>query len=76
MYETEKENLKRFKDYIVEILRPSYIKTFLSTYLGTEIEERILAEENTSVTCAAEMLLQNILNLEAVGWFQAFWMNC
>nr|WEG21295.1 RIG-I [Anguilla anguilla] len=72
MYETEKENLKRFKDYIVEILRPSYIKTFLSTYLGTEIEERILAEENTSVTCAAEMLLQNILNLEAVGWFQAF----
>ncbi|KAJ8269635.1 hypothetical protein COCON_G00122420 [Conger conger] len=72
MYEEEKEQLKRVKDYIVQILRPSYIKGFMSAYLETEIMERILSEENTSVTSAAEMLFQSILNLEERGWFQAF----
>ncbi|KAJ8262237.1 hypothetical protein GJAV_G00164150 [Gymnothorax javanicus] len=72
MYESEKENLKRFKCYIVDILRPSFIKRFMITYLEKEIVERILAEELTSVTSAAEMLLKNILDLEERGWFQAF----
>ncbi|KAJ8382995.1 hypothetical protein SKAU_G00037730 [Synaphobranchus kaupii] len=72
MYDFEKEQLTRFKDYIVQILRPSYIERFMSMYLETEMVERILAEEKTSVTSAAQMLLQNILGLEETGWFQAF----
>ncbi|KAJ8403691.1 hypothetical protein AAFF_G00350170 [Aldrovandia affinis] len=71
MYELEKENLKRFSDYIVQIIRPSYIKGFMTAYLDIEIVERILSEENTSVTSAAQMLLQKICHLEERGWFQA-----
>ncbi|XP_036407164.1 probable ATP-dependent RNA helicase DDX58 [Megalops cyprinoides] len=72
MYELEKGNLKRFNDYIVHTLRPSYVKGFMTSYLQTEVVERILSEEKSSVTSAAQMLLQEICELEEKGWFQAF----
>uniref|UniRef100_A0A8B9HHC6 Activating signal cointegrator 1 complex subunit 3 n=1 Tax=Astyanax mexicanus TaxID=7994 RepID=A0A8B9HHC6_ASTMX len=72
MYELEKQNLRLFSKYIVQVLRPSYIKVFLSEYLDEESVERILSEEKASVTCAAQMLLDKMFQLEAEGWFQAF----
>ncbi|XP_023697565.2 antiviral innate immune response receptor RIG-I [Paramormyrops kingsleyae] len=72
MYEDEKENLKKFRNYIVQIIRPSNIKGFLTTYLETAVVERILSEENRSVTTAAELLLGKMCDLEEMGWFQGF----
>uniref|UniRef100_W5L9E5 Activating signal cointegrator 1 complex subunit 3 n=1 Tax=Astyanax mexicanus TaxID=7994 RepID=W5L9E5_ASTMX len=72
MYELEKQNLRLFSKYIVQVLRPSYIKVFLSEYLDEESVERILSEEKASVTSAAQMLLDKMFQLEAEGWFQAF----
>ncbi|KAL7863909.1 hypothetical protein AOLI_G00153290 [Acnodon oligacanthus] len=72
MYELEKENLRRFSRYIVQVLRPSYIRIFLTAYLDEESVERILSEEKSSVTSAAEMLLERMWQLEEAGWFQAF----
>ncbi|CAM4674469.1 unnamed protein product [Leuciscus chuanchicus] len=72
MYELEKENLRRLSDYIAKILRPSLIKTFLTTHFDKEVVERILSAEETSVTAAAQMLLDRMCFLEEEGWFQAF----
>ncbi|XP_072552312.1 antiviral innate immune response receptor RIG-I [Salminus brasiliensis] len=72
MYELEKENLRRFSEYIVQVLRPSYVRVFMSAYLDGESVERILSEEKLSVTSAAQMLLEKIWKLEEMGWFQAF----
>ncbi|KAK7132848.1 hypothetical protein R3I93_019176 [Phoxinus phoxinus] len=72
MYEQEKENLRRLSDYIAKILRPSLIKTFMTTYFDKEMVERILSAEETSVTAAAQMLLERMCSLEQEGWFQAF----
>ncbi|KAK1174963.1 antiviral innate immune response receptor RIG-I-like [Acipenser oxyrinchus oxyrinchus] len=72
MYELEKENLKRCSAYIVTILRPSYIKGFMTTYLPPVIVQEILSQELSSVTLAAELLLQHILTLDENGWFQEF----
>ncbi|XP_046873471.1 probable ATP-dependent RNA helicase DDX58 isoform X2 [Hypomesus transpacificus] len=72
MYETEKNNLRLFNNHIVAILRPSYITEFMNTYLSAECVERILSEEVSSVTTAAERLLQSVCELETQGWFQGF----
>ncbi|XP_036447793.1 probable ATP-dependent RNA helicase DDX58 [Colossoma macropomum] len=72
MYELEKENLRCFSRYIIQILRPSYIRVFMTTYLDEESVERILSEEKSSVTSAAQMLLERMWQLEEAGWFQAF----
>lgn len=72
MYEMEKENLRRFSDYITKFLRPSVIKNFMTVYLDKEMVESILSTEMTSVTAAAQMLLDQMCYLEEVGWFQAF----
>uniref|UniRef100_A0A8C1XKY8 Activating signal cointegrator 1 complex subunit 3 n=1 Tax=Cyprinus carpio TaxID=7962 RepID=A0A8C1XKY8_CYPCA len=72
MYEMEKENLRRFSDYITKFLRPSVIKNFMTVYLDKEMVESILSTEMKSVTAAAQMLLDQMCYLEEVGWFQAF----
>ncbi|XP_030629349.1 antiviral innate immune response receptor RIG-I [Chanos chanos] len=72
MYEMEKENLKKFSEYIARTLRPSFIKGFMTVYLTEETTERILSEEGSSVTSAAHMLLEKMWTLEKLGWFQAF----
>ncbi|XP_059397279.1 probable ATP-dependent RNA helicase DDX58 [Carassius carassius] len=72
MYELEKENLRRFSDYITKFLRPSVVKNFMTIYLDKEMVESILSTEMTSVTTAAQMLLDQVYYLEEVGWFQAF----
>ncbi|KAI5096188.1 putative ATP-dependent RNA helicase DDX58, partial [Silurus meridionalis] len=72
MYELEKELLRRFSTTITHFLRPSYIRGFLTNYLDEETVERILSEEKSSGTTAAQMLLDRMLELEEVGWFQAF----
>ncbi|XP_016405112.1 probable ATP-dependent RNA helicase DDX58 [Sinocyclocheilus rhinocerous] len=72
MYEMEKKNLRHFSDYITRFLRPSVIKNFMTVYLDKEIVESILSKEMTSVTTAAQMLLDQMCYLEDMGWFQAF----
>ncbi|KAL4618201.1 putative ATP-dependent RNA helicase DDX58 isoform X1 [Arapaima gigas] len=71
MYELEKESLKRFREYIEQIIRPSTLRNFMTDHLPGEME-RILSEERSSVTSAARMLLENMWNLKERGWFQAF----
>lgn len=72
MYELEKENLRRLSSYITAIIRPSLIKTFMTTYLKKETVERIMSTEQSSPSAAAQMLLDCMCDLEEDGWFQAF----
>ncbi|KAG7323493.1 hypothetical protein KOW79_013195 [Hemibagrus wyckioides] len=72
MYEQEKKSLRQCGRYIVQFLRPSYIRGFLTTYLDRESVEKILSEEKTSRMAAAQILLDKMLDLEEVGWFQGF----
>ncbi|XP_051518329.1 antiviral innate immune response receptor RIG-I-like [Myxocyprinus asiaticus] len=73
MYEQEKENLRRSSEYITKILRPSLIKTFMTEYLDKEVVENIISIElKSSVTTAAQILLDRMYELDKVGWFQAF----
>uniref|UniRef100_A0A673VVL5 RNA helicase n=1 Tax=Salmo trutta TaxID=8032 RepID=A0A673VVL5_SALTR len=71
MYESEKLNLKRCSEYLIYILRPSYVKGFMTTYLQPEVAERILSEESKSVTSAAQVFLDQVCLLEELGWYQA-----
>ncbi|XP_065131729.1 antiviral innate immune response receptor RIG-I [Paramisgurnus dabryanus] len=72
MYEKEKENLKRCSDYFTKTLRPSFIKAFMIDHLDNVTVETILSEEETSVTAAAQLLLDKMYDLNTEGWFQAF----
>ncbi|KAK3519264.1 hypothetical protein QTP70_023125 [Hemibagrus guttatus] len=72
MYELEKESLRQYRRYIALFLRPSYIRGFLTTYLDKESVEKILSEERTSRIAAAQILLDKMLDLDEVGWFQGF----
>ncbi|KAL0970557.1 hypothetical protein UPYG_G00243720 [Umbra pygmaea] len=72
MYELEKINLKRCSEYVVHVLRPSYLKGFMTTYLNTVDVEMILSQESVSVTKAAQVFLDQLCLLEEDGWFQAF----
>ncbi|XP_045067830.1 probable ATP-dependent RNA helicase DDX58 [Coregonus clupeaformis] len=71
MYEFEKSNLRKFSKYVVDFLRPSYVKGFMTTYLNGEVVERILSEESRSVTSAAQVFLDQVCLLEEQGWYQA-----
>ncbi|XP_036829300.1 probable ATP-dependent RNA helicase DDX58 [Oncorhynchus mykiss] len=71
MYELEKSNLQRCSEYVVHILRPSYVKGFMTTYLRPEVAERILSEESKSVTAAAQVFLDQVCLLDELGWYQA-----
>uniref|UniRef100_A0A8C7M4S3 Activating signal cointegrator 1 complex subunit 3 n=1 Tax=Oncorhynchus kisutch TaxID=8019 RepID=A0A8C7M4S3_ONCKI len=71
MYELEKSNLQRCSKYVIPILRPSYVKGFMTTYLQPEVSERILSEESKSVTAAAQVFLDQVCLLDALGWYQA-----
>uniref|UniRef100_A0AAZ3QTS2 Activating signal cointegrator 1 complex subunit 3 n=1 Tax=Oncorhynchus tshawytscha TaxID=74940 RepID=A0AAZ3QTS2_ONCTS len=71
MYELEKSNLQRCSKYVIHILRPSYVKGFMTTYLQPEVAERILSEESKSVTAAAQVFLDQVCLLDELGWYQA-----
>uniref|UniRef100_A0A2D4NV97 RNA helicase n=1 Tax=Micrurus surinamensis TaxID=129470 RepID=A0A2D4NV97_MICSU len=71
MTEAEKENLLRYKDYIVKILNPAYILSYMKTWLPDEAVEQI-QEQSNRPTKAAELFLQSILQLEGDGWFRGF----
>ncbi|XP_013927863.1 PREDICTED: probable ATP-dependent RNA helicase DDX58 [Thamnophis sirtalis] len=71
MTEAERENLLRCQDYIVKILNPAYILSYMKTWLSDEIVEQI-QEQSNRPTKAAELFLQSILQLKVDGWFRAF----
>uniref|UniRef100_U3ERF7 RNA helicase n=1 Tax=Micrurus fulvius TaxID=8637 RepID=U3ERF7_MICFL len=71
MTEAEKENLLRYRDYIVKTLNPVYILSYMKTWLPDEAVEQI-QEQSNQPTKAAELFLQSILQLEVDGWFRGF----
>ncbi|XP_062871422.1 probable ATP-dependent RNA helicase DDX58 [Trichomycterus rosablanca] len=73
MYELERKNLQLYSRYVTQFLRPSYIQDFMRVYLDTESVQKIVSQEGRgSVSVAAQMLLEKMLNLQEEGWFQAF----
>ncbi|XP_062905070.1 probable ATP-dependent RNA helicase DDX58 isoform X2 [Mobula hypostoma] len=72
MTAVERANLERWEDYITSILRPSYIQGFLKTYLPTVEIEEILSLEERSSTSSAKHFFKHLIQLEELGWYQAF----
>uniref|UniRef100_UPI00398F3A00 antiviral innate immune response receptor RIG-I isoform X1 n=2 Tax=Pristiophorus japonicus TaxID=55135 RepID=UPI00398F3A00 len=72
MTDTEKGNLKLWRTYITNILRPTYIQGFLKSFFSPVDTEMILSMEETSSTRSAEHFLNCLLKLEEKGWYQAF----
>ncbi|ETE68892.1 putative ATP-dependent RNA helicase DDX58 [Ophiophagus hannah] len=71
MTEAQRENLLRCRDYIVKILNPAYILSYMKTWLSDEAVEEI-QEQSNRPTKAAELFLQSILQLKVDGWFRGF----
>ncbi|XP_067839659.1 antiviral innate immune response receptor RIG-I-like isoform X3 [Heptranchias perlo] len=72
MTEVDKANLRNFRKYITNILRPTYIQGFLKSFFSTVDIERISSEEEKSSTQSAELFLECLLKLEEKGWYRAF----
>nr|QDE10796.1 cytoplasmic helicases retinoic acid-inducible protein I [Andrias davidianus] len=72
MTEQQKRNLEQYSKYIHDILTPRRILGYMRDWLNPETIERIVAEEDRSVTAAAAMLLECLLKLDAEGWFRGF----
>ncbi|XP_072260517.1 antiviral innate immune response receptor RIG-I [Pyxicephalus adspersus] len=67
-----KESLRLYSNYIVNIIRPSYILGYMSTWMSESIIEQIKAEEARGPTAAAKLFIEKLLDLEAEGWYQGF----
>ncbi|KAM4052861.1 antiviral innate immune response receptor RIG-I [Anomaloglossus baeobatrachus] len=68
-----KESLKVFSQYIVKILRPTYVLRNMSTWISESIQEQIKqAEDARGPTIAANMFMDKLLELESEGWYQGF----
>ncbi|KAG8455056.1 hypothetical protein GDO86_001322, partial [Hymenochirus boettgeri] len=72
MSQEDKEKLKIFSQYIVEIIKPSYLLGSLSTWIPLGVREEIKAEEEKGPTRAARILIDKLLELEESGWYQGF----
>ncbi|XP_070791608.1 antiviral innate immune response receptor RIG-I [Pituophis catenifer annectens] len=71
MTEAERENLLRYKQYIVKTLNPVYVLSHMKTWLSDETVEQI-QEQSSRPTKAAELFLQSLLQLNVDGWFRGF----
>ncbi|XP_063770265.1 antiviral innate immune response receptor RIG-I [Pseudophryne corroboree] len=67
-----KKSLRVFNDYIVTILKPSYVMGHMTHWMAQSITEKIVAEEKNGATAAAQMFMEKLLELEDEGWFQGF----
>nr|6BZH_A Chain A, Probable ATP-dependent RNA helicase DDX58 [Mus musculus]6BZH_B Chain B, Probable ATP-dependent RNA helicase DDX58 [Mus musculus]6BZH_C Chain C, Probable ATP-dependent RNA helicase DDX58 [Mus musculus]6BZH_D Chain D, Probable ATP-dependent RNA helicase DDX58 [Mus musculus]6BZH_E Chain E, Probable ATP-dependent RNA helicase DDX58 [Mus musculus] len=69
----QRQNLQAFRDYIKKILDPTYILSYMSSWLEDEEVQYIQAEKNNKGPMeAASLFLQYLLKLQSEGWFQAF----
>ncbi|CAI9559596.1 unnamed protein product [Staurois parvus] len=64
-----KESLKLYRNYIMNIIRPSYVLQFIGTWMPESIEQ-IKAEEAKGPTAAAQLFIDKLLELDTEGWYQ------
>ncbi|KAM5192467.1 antiviral innate immune response receptor RIG-I isoform 1-T2 [Mantella aurantiaca] len=67
-----KESLRRYSNYIVNIMRPSYVLQYMTTWMAESILDEIKAEEVRGPTAAAKLFMDKLLEVEAEGWYQGF----
>ncbi|XP_006009599.1 probable ATP-dependent RNA helicase DDX58 [Latimeria chalumnae] len=72
MTDVVKQNLRVFRKYIEGILRPSYVLSYMNTWLPKDVIEHVLSKEEAGPTSAANFFLEHLLRLESEGWFQGF----
>ncbi|XP_073492880.1 antiviral innate immune response receptor RIG-I-like isoform X2 [Aquarana catesbeiana] len=65
-----KESLRLYSNYIMNIIRPSYVMQFMGTWMSESIIDQIKAEEAKGPTAAAKLFIDKLLALEAEGWYQ------
>ncbi|XP_040216264.1 antiviral innate immune response receptor RIG-I [Rana temporaria] len=65
-----KESLKLYRKYIINIIRPSYVLDFMGSWMSESIIDQIKAEEAKGPTAAAKLFVDELLDLEAEGWYQ------
>ncbi|XP_021077791.1 probable ATP-dependent RNA helicase DDX58 [Mus pahari] len=69
----QRQNLQAFRDYIKKILDPTYILSYMNTWLEDGEVQYIQAEKNNKGPMeAASLFLQYLVKLQSEGWFQAF----
>lgn len=65
-----KESLRLYSNYIMNIIRPSYVLHYMETWMSESIIDQIKAEEAKGPTAAAKLFIDKLLDLEAEGWYQ------
>lgn len=69
----QRQNLQAFRDYIKKILDPTYILSYMSSWLRDDEVQCIQAEKNNKGPIeAASLFLRYLLELQTEGWFRAF----
>lgn len=69
----QRQNLEAFRDYIKKILDPTYILSYMSSWLRDDEVQCIQAEKNNKGPIeAASLFLRYLLELQTEGWFRAF----
>ncbi|XP_018409963.1 PREDICTED: probable ATP-dependent RNA helicase DDX58 [Nanorana parkeri] len=65
-----KASLNLYSRYIMNIIQPSYVLGYMSTWMSESIIDQIKAEEARGRTAAAKLFIDKLLGLEAEGWYQ------
>ncbi|KAF0881553.1 antiviral innate immune response receptor RIG-I isoform X1 [Crocuta crocuta] len=69
----ERRNLHAFQGYVIKILDPTYILSYLSPWFKDDEVQYIQAEKNNKGTMeAASLFLKLLLELQEEGWFRGF----
>ncbi|XP_014928955.1 antiviral innate immune response receptor RIG-I isoform X1 [Acinonyx jubatus] len=69
----ERRNLRAFQDYVIKILDPTYILSYMSPWFKDDEVQYIRAEKNNKGTMeAASLFLKFLLELQEEGWFRGF----
>lgn len=69
----QRQNLQAFRDYIKKILDPTYILSYMGSWLQDVEVQSIQAERNNKGPIeAASLFLRYLLELQTEGWFRAF----
>ncbi|CAO2580414.1 Antiviral innate immune response receptor RIG-I [Lemmus lemmus] len=69
----QRQNLQAFRDYVRKTLDPTYILSYMGSWLQDEEIQFIQAEKNNKGPMeAASLFLQYLLQLQTEGWFRAF----
>ncbi|XP_072010323.1 antiviral innate immune response receptor RIG-I isoform X2 [Engystomops pustulosus] len=67
-----KERLRLYSEYIVNILRPTYVLGSMNTWMSKSAIEQVRAEELRGPIAAAKMFVDKLIELDTDGWYQGF----